>query len=396
MHIAIFTDSFLPQINGVVSYVFDTANQLQKRGHQVIIFAPRPRRGIKLNLEQYPFTIKLLPSLPSFLYPDIRFTIPSLPKVLLILKRFKPDVIHVQDPSTVGTEGLTAGKILKVPVAITFHTFFLDEEMFKNLKRGYKLKVFARPLWKLTSYYHNLANAVICPSRVAADELKKHGLHKDTIFINNGIDLSQIKKPSDSKIRSLRIKYHIPSDNQVVINVSRLAPDKSLDVLIKAWRLIKDEVPKTTLVLVGDGPSKGRLQALVEELNLKGSVIFTGKLSREEIIKNQIYYLGELYVTTSKIENQSISMLEAMAHGLPVVGVDARGTPELVDDRNGFLTSPDDPQEFAQAVLKALKNDKLREKMSKGSLEKIKDYDINASTDKLLAVFRVLKNFKTI
>src|SRR3990167_9101023 len=125
MRIAIFTDSFLPQINGVVSYVFDTATQLQRRGHQVIIFAPKPRRGVKLNLEQYPFSIKLLPSLPSFIYPDIRFTIPSLPKVLLILKRFKPDVIHIQDPSTVGTEGLTAGKILKIPVAITFHTFFL-------------------------------------------------------------------------------------------------------------------------------------------------------------------------------------------------------------------------------------------------------------------------------
>ena len=89
-------------------------------------------------------------------------------------------------------------------------------------------------------------------------------------------------------------------------------------------------------------------------------------------------------------------MLEAMAHGLPIVGVDARGTPELVDNRNGFLTPPDDLQEFAQAVVKVLKNDKLREKLGGGSLARIKDYDINVSTDKLLAVFRVLKNFKTI
>ena len=87
MRIAIFTDAFLPQINGVVTYITETAQKLVERGHEVLVFAPKPRKGVKINLSEFSFKIFLLPSLPAFVYPDARITLPALPKLLIDLKQ---------------------------------------------------------------------------------------------------------------------------------------------------------------------------------------------------------------------------------------------------------------------------------------------------------------------
>lgn len=392
MKIAIFTDFFLPQINGVVSYVVDIASELVSKGHKIVVFAPKPKRGVKISQKDFSFKLVFLPSLPTFLYPDFRITIPALPKVLLYLRKFGADVIHVQDPLTVGTEGLTAGKILNIPTVITFHTFFMDEEMLKILKiRKKVVDLINNPLWKLTVYYHNLADVVICPSEIAREELVMHGLKAPNQVIHNGINLSKIKILNKNAKVKKRQEIGVFPNDKLGIFVGRISVDKSIEVLIKAFQIVAVKIKESKLLLVGDGPDMGRLKKLVEDLNLADNVLFLGRLPRESIIQGGILSIADFFVTASKIENQSIAILEALAHGLPIIGVNMRGNPELVDDKTGILVEADNEQKLAEAIVKFFSNDKLASILKSGAISTSKKYDLSESVALLEKTYESLK-----
>ncbi len=391
MKIAIFTDAFLPQINGVVSYVIDIASELVSKGHKVVVFAPKPKRGVKIPQNDFIFKVVFLPSLPTFLYPDVRITIPALFKVLLYLRKFRADIIHVQDPSTVGTEGLTAGKILNIPTVITFHTFFMDEEMLKILKiRKKVVNLINNPIWKLTVYYHNLADVVICPSEIAREELVSHGLKAKVKVIHNGINLSKIKLLNKNARDKKRQETGVFPNDKVGIFVGRISVDKSIEVLLRAFKNVADKIKGSKLLLVGDGPDMDRLRKLVGDLNLTGTVLFLGRLPRENIVQGGILGIADVFVTASKIENQSIAILEALASGLPIIGVNMRGNPELIDDKNGILVEADNEQKLAEAIIKFFSDDKLASNLKKGAIGSSKKYDLSESVVMLENIYKSL------
>lgn len=390
MRIAFFTDAFLPQINGVVSYVIDTAKELQRKGHEVIIFVPAPRRGVKLDLSTFPFEVVYLPSLPAFFYPDLRLTIPSSPKVIRKLRQFKAQVIHIQDPFFVGTEGFLAAKLLKIPSAITFHTFFLDEDMLKNIRMWRLVARFKNSLWRLTAHYHNLADIVICPSYIAQKELIKYGLKKRSLVINNGVDLEKVRSFNKNKFREVKRLYKIRDRDKVGIYVGRLSADKCLDILIQVWKLVKEEMKDAKLLIVGGGPWDIYLKKLSGDLNLTNNVIFTGPIEHEEIFSKGIYKMAKVFVTASRIENQSISMIEAMASGLPIIAMKIRGVPELVDKTNGILVSSKKPALISRAIISLLHDNLKIRTLGKGSIAKSDNYDIRMTTAKLEDVYKRL------
>ncbi len=297
MKIAIFTDSFLPQINGVVNNIIDTASELTRKSHSVLIFAPEPKSGTKVNLANYRFGTFFLPSLPAMVYPDYRISVFSLPKIMLELRKFKPDIIHIMDPFAVCSEGVMAAKVMNIPIVITFHTFFMDYDFLKNVRLERSARFINKPVWKLTAFYHNLADAVICPSVVSERELQRHGLKKPTAIIPNGLNLKEIRKLSTSAKKELRKIYGIKEGIKTAIYIGRLAADKNLEVLIKSWKLVNQSLPESKLVIVGDGPKHQHLKNLAKTLEIKGSVVFTGAISRDKILKNGIYYLGDVFVT---------------------------------------------------------------------------------------------------
>ncbi len=378
MRIVIFTDAFLPQMNGVASHVVDIASSLSEHGHQVLVFAPKPRRGVVIRSEKFKFKIELLPSLPAIVYPDWRTTIPSLPKVLLKLRQFHPDVIHIHDPWTVGMEGMMAAKILKTSTIVTFHTFFLDEDMLKNIKWGSSISILKNPLSRLNAYFHNLADIIICPSVSAQNELIKYGLTKPSVVIHNGVDIRKIKILSKEERNILRDNYNLKTDDKVGIFVGRLAADKSIDVLIKSWVYVSREISNAKLVIIGAGPKDKELKELVNRLNMENKIMFTGGIDREKIISSGIYQIADIFISASKIENMSISILEAMASGLPIIAADMRGNAELVDMHNGMLIPPDDPRAMSLSTIELLKDRKKMDLLSSNSLKK----SLNFSNDK--------------
>lgn len=397
MRIAIFTDAFLPQLSGVVTYVTETAQKLVKRGHEVLVFAPRPKKGVRLNLSKFSFKIFFLPSLPALFYPDIRITIPSLPKSLLYLRKFKTEIIHIQAPFTVGTEGLIAAKILKVPLVATFHTFYIDKPFFGDLKLEKFANRLQNPLWNLYASFHNLADTVVCPTKIAQSELVKYGLTKPSIVIPHGINLSSIEKGFRADISTIQRKFSLKPTDRIAIFSGRLAADKSIEMLINVWRKVVRQVPNAKLLIIGSGPIEQALKTMVKRYKLIGKIIFTGSFSRETLIEKGLLRVGHIAVSASKIENPSYALLEEMAFGLPIVAFCMRGIPEIVGKENGILVPSDDIDTFADKVIELLTDDEKLKILGSGAKKKALEFDIEKNIKQLEKLYAKLieKKLKT-
>ncbi len=392
MRIAIFIGGFLPLYNGVVSYVIDIGTELSKRGHTVVVFAPKQKRGVKINISQYPFKVIQFPSFPAIVYPELRFTFPAFPTIVKELRLFHPDVVHTNDPMSICTEGIAAAKLLHIPTVITYHTFLFDKDMMKNLRFGEALFLFKQPLSVLNARYHNIANAVICPSEEAQRELVHYGLQKPSYVINNGINLVSAQAAPLAGLDPLKKELRIVSQTRVAVFTGRLSADKKIDVLISAWPYVIRSFPNAKLLIIGKGPCEDALRQQTQNLGIEQQVIFTGGIAREEIFRDGYYKLAHMFVSASAIENQSVAMIEAMANGLPLICVKMRGTEELIQPAFGMLVSPDNPTALAAAILKVMSQDTLRAAMSKAARLQSMQYDIRVTIRQVEHVYmRVIR-----
>ena len=395
MRIAIFTDAFLPQINGVVTYITETAQKLVERGHEVLVFAPKPRKGVKINLSEFSFKIFLLPSLPAFVYPDARITLPALPKLLIDLKKFRTEIIHIQTPFTVGTEGLISGKILKIPLVATFHSFYIDKPFFEDFKLEKFSDQLQNPLWNLYTSYFNLVDTVICPTRIAQTELKKYGLYKPNVVIQHGVNFFLINKGIKADISNLQRKLGLKSADKVGIYSGRLAADKGIDTLINIWRKVVNNIPDAKLLIIGSGPIENSLKNLVKKFKLRKEIIFSGAINRDTLMEKGWLKLGRLAVSASKIENMSYSLLEEMAFGLPAVAYKIRGIPEILDNDCGILVPPDDTDSFAEKIVDLFSDGAKLKKLSRGAKNKAKLFDLEKKIDALENLYSDMINSKS-
>lgn len=361
MRIAIFSDTFFPQINGVTTAVYQSAKSLTKLGHEVMIFTVAPDAAKYIDPDIKNLAIISLPSVPALIYPALRFTLPlgfSLNK----LRKFKPDIIHSHTPLSVGWEAVMCSKFFKIPLVGTHHTFY--DDYLKHIKLDYKWgKKFS---WKSTVGYYNRCDLVLSPTKSLADALKKQGLKKPVVILQNSIDTNLFKPAAETGTRQ-RLKQHYGLLGASLIFEGRLSYEKSLDQVIKAFALMLKKMPELKLMLVGDGPERKELERLAEKLGIKDSIIFTGFLPYGEKIV-EAYQASDVYITASKSENMPVAILEAMSCGLPIIAVKERGLAEMVKENiNGFFAKTDDSSDLAQKTLDLLASSELLEKFSGAS-----------------------------
>ncbi len=380
MKIAVFTDSYHPHTSGVTTTVDQQTRKLAERGHKIKIFCPKPKKNSNNNL-QLPKNIEVirLPANISVLgYSTLPLSIPTVTKSLKQVRNFKPDIVHIHTEGGAGWEGLITAKIRKIPIVTTLHTFLAHQEYLKNIKLD-RLENFQKIGWKYVLMIHNQANLVICPSRAMENESLKHGLETNTRIIANGIDLKKYQPEADPPLAD---KFHF-------IYVGRIAVEKSLHFLIEAFKIIHQKHPKTRLTIIGDGPALDDLRNLVNNKNLAGSIIFTGSIPHDQLINSDLISSANVFVTPSKTENQPMSVLEAMAFGLPVIGVKALGIPELVHHgKTGFLAQPDNPKEIAEFAIKLIEKPNLVEKMGKNSRQLVENHSLTKTAEKLEAAYQ--------
>ncbi|HCX28027.1 MAG TPA: hypothetical protein DHI91_02720 [Candidatus Portnoybacteria bacterium] len=361
MRIAIFSDTFFPQINGVTTTVYQSAKSLTKLGHEVMIFTVAPDAAKYIDPDIKNLAIVSLPSVPALIYPSLRFTLPlgfSLNK----LRKFKPDIIHSHTPLSVGWEAVMCSKFFKIPLVGTHHTFY--DDYLKHIKLDYKWgKKFS---WKSTVGYYNRCNLVLSPTQSLADALKEQGLKKPVVILQNSIDTNLFRPATEAGAKE-QLKHQYGIFGASLIFEGRLSYEKSIDQVIKAFVLMLKKMSELKLMLVGDGPERKNLEKLAEKLKIKDSVIFTGLLPYGEKIV-EAYQASDIYITASKSENMPVAILEAMGCGLPIIAVKERGLAELVKENiNGFFAKTDDPSDIAQKTLDLLNKPELLKKFSEAS-----------------------------
>jgi glycosyltransferase involved in cell wall biosynthesis len=208
------------------------------------------------------------------------------------------------------------------------------------------------------------------------------------IVVSNGIRLEEYE---DKSINSgIAVKYKIDKNKTILLSASRLDREKRVGVILNACSLIKDKV-EFQLLITGKGKDRKNLEAIALKNGISEKVIFTGVVSQSEL--KDLYKISDIFLTASEVELQGLSIMEAMASGLPVIASNSMAIPELVkDDISGFLFEPGNGADAGEKILK-LANDKiLREKMSLSGLENISNHDINIILARLEGIYRALMN----
>jgi len=316
MKIAIFTDTFLPQVNGVVTATISLAKNLADRGHKIYIICP------KFNGTSYfkhkNIQIIRMGSIPAYFYEDFRFTAPVSFKLFNFLKKEKIDIIHFQTQMPLGIQAIILSKLLKIPLIGTFHTNIADPDYLKHIKLNNKYV--QNISWIYNRFYYNRCDLITCPSEVTREELLKSGFKEPIKAISNGINLNIF---NNSNWKQVKKKYN--KKGKILLFVGRIAHEKNIFYLLDCFKLILKKVPNTKLLVVGDGPQMTQLKQKIKDLKVSNNIILTGRIAHEKLIKSSIFKISDLFVTASTTETQGISTLEAQANGLVCVGINKGG-----------------------------------------------------------------------
>lgn len=381
MKIALFSDTYFPQVNGVVNVVKQMAISLSEQGHNVVVFTVSSEAEKKLNKDTGgKYKVSLLPSMPFYGYQGERVSY-FLGSALAKTKRFKPDVIHVHTPFAVGWEGVLCAKTLKIPLVGTHHTFY--DHYLKHVKL--EKQSWKKLSWKYTAAFYNRCNLVLIPSRALCAELKDRGLVSPAYVLPNAIDTDSFR-PLASKDGKAALKKIFGIKDNAIIYMGRVSYEKSIDVAVRAFATVCKKRTDCQMLVVGDGPEKESLIKLAESLEIGDKMIFTSYLFGQDLV--QSLQASEIFITASKSENQPVSVLEAMSCGLPIIGVSAAGMPEIIKDgENGFLSKEDNHEDMAEKIRILLDDNDRIEKVSAASRVMAENYSKEKIAKRLIEYY---------
>ncbi len=377
MTIAIFTDTYSPEINGVTTSVRLLRQELQNRGHRVYLFCPE-YGGRMFNDDADTFRMR---SIPYFFrkMKERRFVFPEF-KTLFKVRRLNVDIIHSQVPGNIGVYGLIAAWLFNIPHVHTYHTLYMAYIHYMPIPKA----VSTRSVKWISRKFLGRCQRVVAPSHDIRRELKGYGVDAPIDVIPTGVEtrrnhgfLNPVK---------IKAKYRVPEDRPCLLYVGRLGPEKNVQFLFEVMLELRQRAADVHLLIVGDGPDRHRLEGLVRQLQLNGDVTFAGYLPREEVFS--FYRMADLFVFASRTETQGLVLLEAMSVGTPAVAVAEMGVGDLLTDGRGGIPVRPVPAEFANAVQSVLENETLMEKKRAEAYEKADEWSVARSTDRLLWFYK--------
>lgn len=384
MRIMIVTDQYPPMIGGVPTVTHGLAVDFANRGHQVWVVAPsygaRDVHRIEEKVRIYRFSSFEWPT-----YEDLR--IPFLPFLAIrkLLKKADPDIIHIHSPVVLGNIAQILAGGLRKPVIATNH--YLPVNMNRSLTADSLFgKSFNNVSYSYLVHFCNRCEYVTAPTQTALDLLYKHGLRAPAQAISNGIDLKRFT-PGE-RDEQLRQRLNLPRDRPLILSVNRLSPEKRIDVLIDAAAKIKSNAH---IALASTGPAEAELRAQVDSLDIRDRVTFLGFIANSDLVS--LYRLADVFAIPSEADLQSLTTMEAMACGLPVIAANAYALPELVHhEENGFLFQRGDSSELAHYIDTLTADAALREQMATKSLEIIARHDRSRVLVQWEELYRRLSN----
>lgn len=378
MRIAVFTDSFWPQINGVTTAIWNYCVPLADEGHEFIIFAPKPSTGIDGAPTHKNIQTIWLPSFPLPSYKDylVAYHFPSAAKKKL--NEFSPEIVHVHTPFFVAKQGLDYAKKHRLPSVGTFHTLLTEFLEYlplpvKELKRS---PIMEKLTWKYLQHFYSKCKVLTTPSTANAHELHQHGF-KHVQVLTNGIDYALFAKTKTKKSTRKEIK---------LLYYGRISFEKRIDVVVDAFARVRERFPHATLTIIGSGPAENALKAQTHALGIASAVHFPGAFRGKELAERVEQH--DIMVTASPMETQGLTVLEAMAAGLVVVGANARAIPLAIGkNERGLLFKENDAVDCAAQLKKLLSMPSLRKKLTAAGKKFSKQYDKKTVATQLLRLY---------
>lgn len=375
MRIAIFTDTYSPQVNGVTTSILIFQRELERMGHKVFVFCPTygGREG------KDPPGVYRFYSIPysSPMMREQRISFP-LSRGMWEFPRLKVDIVHYHVTHYVGAYALLLSYIFKKPTIHTYHTLFVKYTHYVKIRKSLAVR-FVK--W-ISRSFCNLTDQIIAPSNEMKKELLTYGIHSPIAVIPTGID----PPPSVSEERRLSLRASLPQDRKVLAFVGRFAQEKNIPLLFDVLPLLEQRGLPCHLLLVGDGPDRTRLEDEIKKRGLQDRISITGYVPRAQVFE----YLScaDLFLFPSETETQGLVLLEAMSLGVPVVAADAMGAGEVLQDGRGGLAVPPTPLSFAEAAFKLLTDPLLYKEKQRTALEKAKEWSSAALTSRLLSLYQ--------
>lgn len=370
MRLALFTDTYPEDVNGVARTLGILVKHASERGHELMLVTPQVSDGSA----SYAARHRQLPGIPIPIYPDLQLARGLDREGRRMLDEFEPELVHVATESTVGFSGRRWASRQGVPLVTSFHT------NFPLYLHDYGMGIVEPVLWRYLAWFHRPALLTFCPSHDTLDEIRDHGFHPRLRVWGRGVDTDHFgphRRKDEVRERMA------PGADTILVYVGRLAAEKRVEVVLDAFPAIRAATgPGTALVFVGDGPAGDRLRARAGE-----GVHFTGFLRGRELA--EAYAAADLFVFASDTETFGNVVLEAIASGVPVVVADRGGVREsALPGRTGLRVRPNDPDAFARGCI-ALLSDRARlAELARGAREEALTRSWPAILDGLLEDYR--------
>ncbi len=371
--IGFFTDTYVPQINGVATLLPILDRLLTKQGHRVYTFAPS-YHGRRWSLEGE--RVFRFPALKFLYHKESRVTIPYHREAWRAFQEL--DVIHSHTPFSLGVLAIRLSRRYDVPHLHTYHTLFT--EYLHYLPRY--LRPTPAMVARISRAFCNRCDAVTVPSSSMKEELTSYGITVPIHTLPFGMDLEDFAGPPQIDVQR---ELSLPEGEQLLLCAGRLSREKNVSFLLRAFQRVLQHQPAVRLIIVGDGPARGELEHEAKQLGIARQVTFTGYLPWKTLI--DYYKSADLFVYASKTEAQGIVFVEALASGLPVVAVGEMGALEAVDHGINGLLIQDDEDAFAEAVLGLLRDENRLGEMRRAALVRAEKTSIQRSLETLLGIY---------
>ena len=380
MKIALFSDTFPPEINGVSVSVGLHQKVLISQGHEVLVITTNPF-GKDTTIQSGMIRVPGVELKKLYGYRMSSF---FNAKAFQFIRKWKPEVIHIHTDAGIGIFGKIAAFFLKIPTVVTYHTMYEDYTHYAGFLKGLASRVvkqFSRSIAEQCTEF-------ISPSIKTKEKIRSYGVDRFINIVPTGIDFSrfELKNLDQKKIDELRGKWIKPGE-KVLLSLGRVAKEKSMDVIIKGFaQYLKKPHPPTTLLVVGDGPDRRDLIQLVSELKLEHAVQFVGAVPIQDV--PYYYQLADVFASASLTETQGLTFMEAMESKRIVLCRYEENLASLIrHQQTGFIFADTDDFSHQLHTIFSLEDSK-RQSMMIQIEEAVRPYALTTFYENLLGVYQ--------
>ncbi len=391
MRIGIFTETYTPQINGVVTSALMLKKGLEKLGHEVYVVTAN-QDSFRYEYDEKDRVYRI-PGIPAGIY-DYRLTSIYPVGAVKIIRSWKLDVIHSQTEFGIGTFARFLAKQYHIPLVHTYHTLYEDYTYY--VTKGHFDKTSKKFIEYMSKFYcETTATELIVPTNKIYRLFKeKYKFTKNINIIPTGIEVERFYKENlnQGTIAELRKHLNLSKKDFVVLFVGRIAQEKNIKFLLKSQKKLVEKHSNIKLIIVGDGPDRLEYEEYTRNLDLKDNVIFTGKVRWDDM--PYYYQIGDVFTSASKTETQGLTIIEAMASNLvPVCMRDEAFESMVTEDLNGLFFETND--EYEEQILRLYKDRKELDYLNKQARIQADTFGSKYYAEKVFEVYqRAIKEKK--